>query len=85
MVSKLADQLCIPEYCGIYHASAAVCDSRCSRMLYLLSDPSGVFAGEIFYRTCSGRIYYASDRDAVYRKCSDDEPWDHRLLYCQDL
>lgn len=26
-----------------------------------------------------------ADRDAVYRQCGDDEPWNYRILYCKDL
>ena len=69
----------------IYNTSAAVCNSRCRGLLWVLPAPSGLFSGPVFFRACGGRLYHASDRDALYWKCCDDEPWDHRILYRQDL
>ena len=54
-------------------------------LLWVLPAPSGLFSGPVFFRACGGRLYHTSDRDALYRKCCDDEPWDHRILYRQDL
>ena len=36
-----------------------------------------------FTGSCSGRLYYTSNRTSVYWKCCDDEPWYHWLLYCR--
>ena len=80
-----ADQLRVSEYRGIYNTSAAVCNSRCCGLLWVLPAPSGLFSGPVFFRACGGRLYHTSDRDALYRKCRDDEPRDHRILYRQDL
>ena len=37
MVCRNADQLCVSEYRGIYNTSAAVCNSRCCGLLWVLS------------------------------------------------
>ena len=48
MVCRNADQLCVSEYRGIYNTSAAVCNSRCCGLLWVLPAPSGLFSGPDF-------------------------------------
>ena len=40
MVCRNADQLRVSEYRGIYNTSAAVCNSRCCGLLWVLPAPS---------------------------------------------
>ena len=85
MVYRKPDPLCISQYRGFYNASAAVCNDRSRWLFHMFSAPADLFTGEILYRTCSRGLHDFADRDAVYRQCGDDEPWNYRILYCKDL
>ena len=52
---------------------------------FLFADSSYIFSDTVFYRTCSRRVYDPFDCHIVYWQCNYAEPWNYRILYCQNL
>ena len=85
MVSVVPGEICVYEYCCIYDGSVTVCYGHRSVVFYLFRVFDDLFSGSVFHWLGSGGLHNIADGSASGRKCHDDQSWDYRILYFQDL